>query len=130
MTPLTPSTVDTLRSCREEFSPRGREGGRGSKQATRARKHLHPTEASTAPMATEANLVFASRAMDVANEDGGPRNPISAMFPSDAPVPSLADALLPLAGLYPKLQYPDGQLVTTALDHAELGYCIDNFAPL
>ena len=52
--------------------------------------------------------LFARRAMDVAREDGGPRNSLSSMFPKGMPLPSLAEALAPLIAKYPKLEYPRG----------------------
>ena len=49
------------------------------------------------------------------------------MFPKGAPVPSLAEALAPLAALYPKLQYPKGPLVSTAIDHVEFAELTEKF---
>ena len=78
-------------------------------------------------MPSPQKTLFASRAMDVAHEDGGPRNSLASMFPKGAPVPSLAEALAPLAALYPKRQYPKGPLVSTAIDHVEFAELTEKF---
>ena len=81
-------------------------------------------------MPSPTKTLFASRAMDVAYEDGGPRNPLASMFPKGAPAPSLAEALAPLATLYPKVQYPKGTLVSTAIDHVEFAELAEKFPRL
>ena len=40
---------------------------------------------------------FGARLLDMALEDGAPRAPLSGLFPNDLPLPSLEDALLPIA---------------------------------
>ena len=40
---------------------------------------------------------FGERLLDMALEDGAPRAPLSGLFPNDLPLPSLEDALLPIA---------------------------------
>ena len=40
---------------------------------------------------------FGARLLDMALEDGAPRAPLSGLFPNDLPLPSLEDALVPIA---------------------------------
>lgn len=61
----------------------------------------------------------AARMLDLALEDGQVRSPLNGLFPSDMPVPTLADALTPVCGNLPHLNPTIGTSVKLAQRHAK-----------
>ena len=55
----------------------------------------------------------------MALEDGAPRAPLSGLFPADLPLPSLEDALMPLAVMLPQLHPSSGRSVKIARKQAK-----------
>ena len=66
-----------------------------------------------------ANDASANRLLDMALEDGAPRAPLSGLFPADLPLPSLEDALMPLAATLPHLHPSSGRSVKIARKQAK-----------
>lgn len=66
-----------------------------------------------------ANDASGNRLLDMALEDGAPRAPLSGLFPADLPLPSLEDALMPLAATLPHLHPSSGRSVKIARKQAK-----------
>jgi hypothetical protein len=66
-----------------------------------------------------ANDASGNRLLDMALEDGAPRAPLSGFFPADLPLPSLEDALMPLAATLPHLHPSSGRSVKIARKQAK-----------
>ena len=60
-----------------------------------------------------------SRLLDMALEDGAPRSSLSGLFPANLPLPSLEDALMPLAATLPHLHPSSGRTVKIARKQAK-----------
>ena len=66
-----------------------------------------------------ANDATGSRLLDMALEDGAPRSSLSGLFPANLPLPSLEDALMPLAATLPHLHPSSGRTVKIARKQAK-----------
>ena len=69
-------------------------------------------------METDAEAV-ANRLLDLALEDGETRGPLGGFFPADLPVPSLQQALSPVAAPLPHLHPETGRTVKLARKKAK-----------